>query len=90
MIVDIKKKNAVCKQLVPVEEVSYDIPSIIQAGLRMSTNEFESFVQSKFVFIKNNNRKFCLETAPDSYWHIMAEHYRTKLEEVTRENQQVR
>ncbi len=31
-----------------------------------------------------------LETAPESYWHIMAEHYRTKLEEVTRENQQVR
>lgn len=53
MIVDgqlLKKKTAVCKQLLPVEEVSYDIPSIIQAGSRMSTNEFESFVQSKLFF----------------------------------------
>ena len=32
---------------------------------------------------------FFLETAPESYWHIMAEHYRMKLEDVTRENQQV-
>lgn len=30
-----------------------------------------------------------LEAAPESYWHTMAEHYRLKLEEVTRENQQV-
>jgi hypothetical protein len=46
----LKKKNAVCKQLVPVEEASNNIPSIIQAGLRMSTNEFEAFVQSKLFF----------------------------------------
>jgi hypothetical protein len=44
----IKKKNAVRKQLIPVEEASTDIPSIIQAGLRMPTNEFETYVQSKF------------------------------------------
>jgi len=43
----VKKKNAVCKQLVPVEEATHDISSIIQAGLRMSTNEFEALVQSR-------------------------------------------
>ncbi|CAF1507619.1 unnamed protein product [Adineta steineri] len=70
----IKKRNAVCKQLIPIEEASIDIPSIIKAGSRMSTNEFESYVQ---------------KTAPESYWHIMAEHYRIKLDDVTRENQQL-
>jgi len=67
----VKKKNVVCK---PVEETAIDIPSMIQTGLRMSTDEFEAFVQ---------------KTAPESYWHIMAEHYRAKLAEVTRENQQL-
>ncbi|UJR20880.1 hypothetical protein I4U23_023989 [Adineta vaga] len=70
----IKKKNAVRKQLIPVEEKTIDIPSIIEAGSRMSTNEFESYVQ---------------KIAPESYWHIMSEHYRMKLEEVLRENQQL-
>ncbi|CAF0933616.1 unnamed protein product [Adineta ricciae] len=70
----IKKKNAVRKQLIPVEEATLDIPSIVQAGTRMSAQEFEAFVQ---------------KTAPESYWHIMAEHYRVKLEDVTRENQQL-
>ncbi|CAF0880715.1 unnamed protein product [Rotaria sp. Silwood1] len=70
----VKKKSAVCKQLIPIEETTPDISSIIRTGLRMPTNEFETFVQ---------------KTAPNSYWHIMAEHYRIKLEEVTRENQQL-
>jgi len=58
----------------------------------MSTNEFELFVQSKLLVrcIKQyENLVHCLETAPESYWHLMAEHYRMKLEDVTRENQQV-
>ena len=40
---------------------------------------------------KSNNFTiiFILETAPESYWQIMAEYYRNKLEDVTRENQQV-
>ncbi len=58
MIVDVKKKNAVCKQLVPTEEASHDIPSIIQVGLRMPTNEFESFVQSRFILIRNHTQHF--------------------------------
>ncbi|CAF2018713.1 unnamed protein product [Rotaria magnacalcarata] len=70
----IKKKSAVCKQLIPIEEKSHDIPSLVQVGVRMPTNEFEQFIR---------------KAAPDSYWHIMAEHYRIKLEEVTRENQQL-
>ncbi|CAF4084750.1 unnamed protein product [Rotaria sp. Silwood2] len=57
----------------PIEETN-DIPSIIRAGLRMPTNEFDIFVQ---------------KTAPTSYWQIMAEHYRIKLAEATRENQQL-
>ena len=50
MIVDaqmVKKKKVVSK---PVEETAIDIPSMIQAGLRMSTDEFEAFVQSRLVF----------------------------------------
>ena len=43
----VKKKKAVCKQLIPVEESHDDIPSIVQAGSRMATDEFESFVQSR-------------------------------------------
>ncbi|CAF1040108.1 unnamed protein product [Rotaria sordida] len=70
----IKKKNAVCKRLMPVEDTNHDISSIIQVGIRMPTNEFEKFVP---------------KTSPESYWHIMAEHYRIKLEEVTRENHQL-
>ncbi len=58
----------------------------------MSTNEFEGFVQSRINCVLNKSKIvfFLLETAPESYWHIMAEYYRTKLEEVTRENHQVR
>ena len=58
----------------------------------MATDEFESFVQSKSTLAGNNCELLSLsrtETAPDAYWHVMAEHYRVKLEEVTRENQQV-
>ncbi len=46
----VKKKNAVRKQLIPVEEASTDIPSIIKAGLRMATDEFETYVQSILFF----------------------------------------
>jgi hypothetical protein len=52
-------------------------------------------MNSKPMFKVNSNKTtikptfFYSETAPESYWHIMAEHYRVKLEDVTRENQQV-
>jgi len=70
----IKKSAIIKKKSKHVEEKPLDTKAILQQSTRMTTNEFETFVQT---------------TAPDEYWHIMAEFYRTKLEDVTRENQQV-
>ena len=90
-----KKKKAVSKQLIPVEETSNEqIESIVQTGSRMSNEEFQSLVQSETIIVEKISLFSMpffldLETAPDTYWRIMAEYYRTKLDDVTRENQQV-
>jgi len=69
-----KKKESVAKPTATVNSSSMTIPNIVEAGARMSAGEFEAFVQ---------------KMAPESFWPIMAEYYRLKLEESTRENQQL-
>ena len=88
-----KKKPHVVRRLNPVEEPIVDVESVLHDGLQMSTNDFESHVQSIDSFLALNQFEHSLlysEIAPGNYWPIMAEYYRRKLSEVTRENQQVK